>query len=76
MRKKDMPNWAEIPISRELIAKPLQSQERNSLVKVLSRQNKQNCLLSPPTYVHIWCSSFNKWRSIPILTDLKMCSII
>ena len=37
MRRKDMPNWAETPIwkIRDLITKLLQSQERNSLVKVL-----------------------------------------
>ena len=37
MRKKDMANWDETPIngSCELIAVSLQSQERNSLVKVL-----------------------------------------
>ena len=37
MRRKDMANWDEMPIGWDHITKLLQSQERNSLVKVLKQ---------------------------------------
>ena len=60
MRKRDMPNWAVTPVIQELITKPLQSQERNSLVKVLSRQNKQNCSHRQHTYMYGVHPSINR----------------